>query len=286
MHGGHSGQFCDHAKNTLEEIVTTYIDQGFDWVGLTEHVPPTQACYLYPDEIAAGRTVAGMTRRFDAYIAEARRLKKKYASRLDIYVAFETESHPDGIEQALTLYAKYHPDYVLGSVHHIGDIPFDTGTTAYEQAVHSVGSIEALYCEYFDRQFEMIRRLEPAVVGHFDLIRIFDADYRTHLALPAIWQRIQRNLDLIRDLELILDFNVAGLRKGASEPYISKPILVEARKMGIAVVPGDDSHGVATVGNRLDEGVRILLDLGFDPPWRRPVRGHGRLLNNAERRDL
>ena len=272
VHGGHSGQFCDHAENTLEEIVKTYIDQGFGWVGLTEHVPPTRVGYLYPDEVAAGRTVEGMTQRFDAYITEARRLKKKYASRLDIYVAFETESHPGGIEQALTLCAKYQPDYVLGSVHHIGDIPFDTGATAYEQAVHAVGSIEALYCEYFDRQFEMIRRLEPAVVGHFDLIRIFDADYRTHFALPAIRQRILRNLGLIRDLDIILDFNVAALRKGASEPYVSKPILVEARQMGIAVVPGDDSHGVATVGNHLEEGVRILLDLGFSPLWRRPVR--------------
>jgi histidinol-phosphatase (PHP family) len=29
LHGGHSGQFCGHAKDTLDEIVRTYIEQRY-----------------------------------------------------------------------------------------------------------------------------------------------------------------------------------------------------------------------------------------------------------------
>jgi histidinol-phosphatase (PHP family) len=41
--------------------------------------------------------------------------------------------------------------------------------------------------------------------------------------------------------------------------------------MRIPVVPGDDSHGVATVGLHLDEGMRILKEFGFDTRWRKPT---------------
>ena len=39
VHGGHSGQFCHHATDSLEEIIELYIAQGFPWVGITEHAP-------------------------------------------------------------------------------------------------------------------------------------------------------------------------------------------------------------------------------------------------------
>ena len=47
VHGGHSGQFCGHAKNTLEEIVLAYIDKGYPWVGITEHMPPVADAFVY-----------------------------------------------------------------------------------------------------------------------------------------------------------------------------------------------------------------------------------------------
>ena len=54
VHGGHSGEFCCHAMDSLEEIVTAYIERGFDWVGITEHIPPVDDRFRYPEEIKAG----------------------------------------------------------------------------------------------------------------------------------------------------------------------------------------------------------------------------------------
>ena len=87
----------------------------------------------------------------------------------------------------------------------------------------------------------------------------------------VIWERIERNLHLVRELDLILDFNVRALAKGQSEPYISGPILTRARELGIAVVPGDDSHGVDGVGLGCEDGIRLLVATGFSTDWRRPV---------------
>jgi len=128
-----------------------------------------------------------------------------------------------------------------------------------------------LYCAYFDRQYELLSALKPEVVGHFDLIRIFDPNYLEHLVLPQVWERICRNLEFIRTNGLILDFNLRALSKGAEEPYVSKPILKKALSMGIAVVPGDDSHGVDSVGGHMDRGIEILSACGAATRWKRPV---------------
>ena len=59
VHGGHSGEFCCHAVDSLEEIVVAYIEKGLDWVGITEHAPPVDDRFRYPEEIKAGLTIFG-----------------------------------------------------------------------------------------------------------------------------------------------------------------------------------------------------------------------------------
>ena len=270
VHGGHSGQFCHHAENTLEEIVQQYIRKHFPWVGITEHVPAIGDDLRYPDQIAAGLTAAVLMTRFRDYMRECRRLQRHYAAEIKIFTAMEIETY-SGYERYIPeLIATFQPDYLVGSVHFVDDMGFDYSRDQYDLAAAAVGGKDALYCRYFDQQYEMIKWLQPAVVGHFDLIRIFDPEYQSRLLQPAIMERIRRNLALVRDLDLILDFNLRALLKGASEPYISRPILHIAREMGIAVVPGDDSHGLDSVGAHMETGIAILAEMGFDTNWRQP----------------
>jgi histidinol-phosphatase (PHP family) len=270
IHGGHSGQFCNHARDTLEMVIQAYIDKGFAWVGITEHMPPAADMFLYPEERQAGLDARRMLDRFDQYMKEGRRLQKKYADQLEIFVGFETEAYSGAMALARTLEQEHQPDYLLGGVHHVADIPFDYSREEYNRAVSATGGIEAFYCRYFDLQHELIQVLQPKVVAHFDLVRIFDPDYFRRWEQPAIAGRIQRNLELIARLNLILDYNVAALRKGASEPYLSGPILDQAKAMGIAVVPADDSHGSGMAGAFIPEGVGILKARGVSMDWRKP----------------
>lgn len=271
IHGGHCSQFCSHAQNTLEEVIQTYIAKGFAWVGITEHMPPVADRFMYAEERDAGFNAAALLDRFDRYMKEGRRLQKKYADKLEIFIGFETEAYTGAFEFARQLIDRYQPDYVLGGIHHVADIPFDSGVADYQKAVAACGGETALYCRYFDLQYELIRSIKPKVVAHFDLIRIFDDHYFRRWKTPEILQRIERNLQCMADLDLILDYNVAALRKGADEPYISTPILEMARDMGIAVVPGDDSHGSAMVGAYIEEGIAILEAMGVATQWQKPV---------------
>lgn len=248
LHGGHSGQYCDHARDTLADIVAAYHERGFECVGLSEHMPPFNDAGLYPDEIALGRSAGWMEARFALYVAEARRLARRFAERMRILVGMESEWYP-GCAPWVAKLRQYHGlDYVVGSVHHVGGACFDYSGELYEQARSRCGGMVGLYAAYLDAQCEMLDTLRPEVVGHFDLIRLHDPDYLRTLSVPEIWARVMRNLERIRDVGAILDINARALLKGQPEPYVCAPILDAAAELGIGVAYGDDAHGVADVG--------------------------------------
>ena len=272
IHGGHSGEFCTHADDTLDALIQAYMHKGFRWVGITEHMPPVANHFRYPDEIEAGLEASDLYQRFERYMKTARTLQKQYASRITLYVGFETETYTGAFPFIEELVNTFAPDYIVGSVHHVNDAGIDWTAEAYQQAADDLGGHDLLYEAYFDQQYEMILRLRPQVVGHFDLVRIYDDAYVQRLQKTSIRSRILRNLELIKQLDLIMDLNVRSLFKGASEPYIARPILKEALSLGIPVVPGDDSHDLATVGLNVQQGIALLQNMGFNTDWRTPIQ--------------
>jgi histidinol-phosphatase (PHP family) len=273
VHGGHSGTFCSHAEDTLEEVVERYIELGFDWICLTEHMPTESMSHLPVEEKKAGLDIRSLQQRFEFYFEEARRLAVLHEDRIDIMVGFETETYSGYKDEVAKLIARFKPDLIVGSVHHLHDVLFDATAKDYRRAVEMSGGIEALYCDYFDAQLELIETFEPAVVGHFDLIRIHDADYLGRWEVPEIRDRALRNLERIKALGLILDINVRALAKGAAEPYVSAPWLDFAIREGIAIVPGDDSHGVESVGVCIDDGISQVAAKGGSTNWKKPEIG-------------
>ncbi|SLM27603.1 HisK [Desulfamplus magnetovallimortis] len=270
VHGGHSREFCNHAQDTLESMILRYIELGFKWVGITEHIYPPSNELRYTDEIESGLDQKFLKENFKKYMSKCRVLQQKYQDKIKIYTAFETETYRGFKKLVLNAINNYKPDYIVGSVHHVDDHCIDYSPDSYQEAVKRAGGIHALYCRYFDIQYEMIETLSPAVVGHFDLIRIFDSNYKETIKAPDVWQRIVRNLKIIREKNLIMDFNLRALKKGAEEPYISAQILEKAKEFRINVVPGDDSHSVSDIGLNMAKGIRILQNAGFNMKWPKP----------------
>lgn len=271
LHGGHSGQYCSHAMDLLEDIIQRYIELGFKRVGITEHIPPVNDRFLYPDEQKLNFTADDLYQRFEAYFQQLRVLKKKYNHCIKIFAGMETETYTGYADHVKQLITRFQPDYIVGSVHHVDDICFDYSREDYDRVVSLFGSYEAVYERYFDLQYDMIKALKPFIVGHFDLIRIYDEGYKKRLLSPKIDQKIKRNLGLIKSLNLVLDFNLRPLARGEEEPYITPSILKTAKEMGIRVVPGDDSHSVHEAGGHVEKAIEILTAAGFDTQWPDPV---------------
>ncbi len=267
FHGGHSGQFCNHARDSLEQIIQAYISKGFTMVGISEHIPHLEDRFLFPEEVEAGLSALDIRNRFERYFPTLEALSRKYAPQIKIFKGMETEVWPGYEAQVKELVETCRPDYIIGSVHHVNDRCFDYSKQVYQATARECGGIEQMYIQYFDLQYEMIRKLTPSIVGHFDLIRIFDPDYRQRILLPGIQEKIQRNLALIKALNLTMDLNLRPLSRGEDEPYPTRSILEQIRAAGIPMVPGDDAHSAEQAGGHVAQAIDLLEAMGFDTSW-------------------
>ncbi|KAF5845478.1 hypothetical protein GGP41_003086 [Bipolaris sorokiniana] len=264
-HHSHSGQFCGHAKDTLEQVIQAAIAKGFHTFALTEHIPrPIED--FYPGE-AESHTVESLAKLFDDFIVEANQLRDKYSSQIQILIGFESEwIRPSTLELIQSVREKYPFDFFMGSVHHVHTIPIDYDRKMYEQARDKAGGTdERLFEDYFDSQLEMLQALRPPVVGHLDLIRLL-SDHRDDgfKGMAGVWQKIERNLEFIASYGGLLELNSAGLRKGLAEPYPCLPICQMFLRMRGGFVMSDDSHGIDHIGTNYARLLAFIQTVGTD----------------------
>ncbi|KAJ1915659.1 hypothetical protein H4219_004189 [Mycoemilia scoparia] len=245
----HSGQFCNHAHGTLEEVIESAKSKKFHTIGLSEHIPRTRAKDLYPEE--SHLTPPDLFELFENYVEEARRLKALNENKINIIIGAETEYiTPEATSLIEELRSKYSLDYVVGSLHHVKEIPIDFDKETYQKALDSCGGdYNELYSVYFDAQYELITRIKPEVIGHFDLIRIFSPKSEQSLAdRPEVWAKVQRNIDAAIKYNAIFEINSRAWKKGLPNAYPLKDVLQELINRGAKFTISDDSHGPRDVG--------------------------------------
>ena len=275
FHGGHSGDYCDHAGGKLKDVVENAIAQGFSHYGLSEHMPRAHFKDLYPEERQRQRTPAQLAHRFALYIHEARQLQHKYRSQIHLLVGMETEFIADEIPQIQQLCQTHAIDYLVGSVHHVAGIPFDYSREEYEKMEDFLGGTEAAYCAYYDAQLTLMQQLHPPVIGHFDLIRI----HRPHFPLSQkIWQKIERNLAYAISYGALFDMNARAFRKNLTEPYPQSDILKMLLALGGKVTLGDDSHHPEEVGLNFNPLLDFLRHHNLTSAYALEKDQHGKLV--------
>ncbi|KAL8908808.1 MAG: hypothetical protein Q9171_005284 [Xanthocarpia ochracea] len=264
-HHSHSGQFCAHAQNTLEDVVKAAIVKKMHILALTEHMPREQQD-LYPEEIDASFSDKILQETFRKYYGEACRLQQAYLSNINILIGMEVDwIRPSSKTFIEGLLAEYPLELFIGSVHHVHCVPIDYSAVLYDEARRvSGGSNERLFEDYFDLQYEMLVALKPPIVGHFDLIRLKSDDPNAKFAcMGGVWHRISRNLAFIASYGGILELNSAALRKGLKEPYPNAEISKEFLGLGGGFTISDDSHGIDQIGCQYREVLRFAKEVGI-----------------------
>ncbi len=263
LHGGHSGEFCDHATGTLRQVLDAAITQGFRTYGVSEHAPRLGERYLYENERNLGWSVEKIAADFEAYGKTVFALAHEYADRLTVLRGFEIEVVPhDRYVSIMQDYRKrFNFDFMVGSVHYIDHRSIDSGLPEFEQAMEAAGGLEPLALKYYDSVTSMVEALRPEIVGHLDLIRKNGHRYGA-VDTPKIRCAVDDTLEVVRDTGGILDLNTAGWRKGLDSPYPAPWLVARARDMGVPFCFGDDSHGPEVVGSGIDDARAYLLQNG------------------------
>ncbi|KAF9977000.1 histidinolphosphatase [Actinomortierella ambigua] len=266
----HSGQFCMHATGTLEQVVQSAIAKKFTTYGLSEHMPRYLADQLYPEE--AHLTTHDLEGMFDSYLTEAQRLREAYKDQITLLIGFETEYFGSQSVQWIRHLRHRHrlgqgPEglppvqYIVGSMHHVDSVPIDFSLELYQKALEVVGKGDwtRLFERYFETQYEMLQQLQPEVVGHFDLVRIFFKpavlDASGSNASPSalqlterLWSLVKRNIDYVVSYGGLFELNSRAWKKGLADAYPQRDILEYILEKGGRITLSDDSHGPKDVG--------------------------------------
>lgn len=265
LHGGHSGEFCEHARDCLRNTLEAAVTAGYHTFGVSEHAPRSEARFLFPSEKQKGITVERLQADFAAYAEAVGSLSQEFTERLVVLRGFEAEVVPAATyQQEMLAYRKrFGFDYMVGSVHYVDEISIDSEQAEFNRALALHGGLEPLAIRYYETVAQMVPALEPDVVGHFDLIRK-NAGADAVLDTPAIREAADQALEAVRAHGCILDLNTAGYRKGLGSPYPAPWLIRRANQMGIEFCIGDDSHGPDEVGAGVDDAREYLLANGVN----------------------
>ncbi len=233
---------CNHATGTMEEYVIRAIELGIDEFGFSEHAP-MDFDEKYRLDIFQK----------DYYENEVKKLKEKYKNQIKILLAYEVDFMQNVKMLDEILNAKV--DYLIGSVHFLDGWGFDNPEFIgkYENS-----DIDKIWQDYFDTVQAMAKSKLFDVVGHIDLIKIFKFLPKKDIKLIA-----QNALKEIKNSNMVIEVNAAGLRKPINEIYPSKDILELVYELDIPITLSSDAHSVEQIGFKYDEVVSYVKSLGF-----------------------
>ena len=147
-------------------------------------------------------------------------------------------------------------DYLIGSVHFLGDWGFDNPEFVGEWKNRGVFDT---WDSYLTSLQSMIKTGYFQIVGHFDLPKLFG-----NIMPESLYKKMEDILKLMRDMDMVLEVNSAGLRKHIKEQYPSCYILRKAKDLGLNVTLGSDAHNVLDIGFGYSTCVEILRNIGFN----------------------
>ena len=262
FHGGQS-TFGD-GRGRVGEIAQAAAERGFLSFGFTEHFN-TPPCRQYNPDGRAG-SLDGRGDWIADYVAEVQAAQHDHAGQVAIMLGTELEYIRGAERWTREQIARWPFQYFVGSVHFVRyggeDICIDWDRPRIAEALRRAGSPERLYLDYFDCVIELLEWRIANVIGHLDLIKIF-LEPAEQVDTPAIRTKVHGILETMRDRGVAMDINARGLIKPCRCIYPADWILVEARRIGVAVTLGDDSHGPDEVGARLEHAVAALRRAGY-----------------------
>lgn len=175
----------------------------------------------------------------------------------DLRLGIEADFIPGREERLANLLEARDWDYVVGSVHFLGDRALDTD----EYSVWSgVSAPDEVWRRYFQTLGEAARSGLFDILAHPDLVKVWGAQRpRPEGDLRRFYELAMEG---IAETGIAVEVSTAGLRKRAAELYPAPAFLAMALDAGAPVALSSDAHRPEEVGADYDQALELLEGLG------------------------
>lgn len=244
--------YCD-GQDTLEEMIGTAIDKGFDSVGFSGH------SYMYFAEDHS-MSLQGT----EDYKREVRQMQEKYDGKFDVFLGLEFEMLSTQVD--LRGY-----DYLIGSSHYFdfGDkiVGFDRSAEVVKGVIDECfGGNGMMYAKEFYKNLARLPEYgDFDILAHFDLITkhsekhdFFDteSDEYKEYALRAV-QALAGKIPYF-------EVNTGAISRGyRTTPYPPAFIMKEMKKLGFKPLISSDCHNRYDLDCAFDLAEKMLAECGY-----------------------
>jgi histidinol-phosphatase (PHP family) len=246
----------DERENTAERFFTranaeryreAAAERGIEELGVAEHIYRfSQALEVW--EHPFWRTYA--VDDLDDYCAFVRQ-------ETDLKLGIEADYIPGREDRMANLLDRRDWDYVIGSVHFIGDEALDTDEfSVWTQTA----SAERIWSRYFETLGQAAQSGLYDILAHPDLVKVWgkerplpDGDLR-RFYYPA--------MEVIADCDVAIEVSTAGFRKPVGEIYPAPAFLEMAIDAGKPIALSSDAHTPDLIGYEYERALELLDSMG------------------------
>jgi len=232
--------FSDGNKD-LSDYVDEAVKRKIDEIGFSDHI--------YFKKATWSMDFADLPN----YVNKINALKEN--SKISIKMGLEIDFVPFKMDKLMPIINEFNFDYLMGSVHFIGDWLIDDDRQIQEWKRRD---IDQVYQQYFELVQTMAKSGLFDIVGHLDLVKKFD--YRPKKDITNL---LLETIETLSENKMCIEVNTGGLRKPCHEIYPSEKLIEICFDKGMPITLGSDAHSPEEVGADFDEAINLLRKVGY-----------------------
>lgn len=229
-------------KATPEEYIAAAISEGIREIGFSEHL----------NLIIEKQNWCINILKVPAYISHIKSLQKT-EKRIKVRLGLEVDYFPGKENIIYDFIHKLYLDYVIGSVHYLGETTVDSGPEYYEGK-----NIDDLYQSYFNIVNEAVASGLFDIIAHCDLVRIYN--YKPVADPEPLYRKLAKEMS---KHDVAIEINTNGKNRPVGDFYPDRRFLKIFYEENVPACVNSDSHIPARIGQHFDEAYGLLKEAGY-----------------------
>ena len=235
---------CKHAEGAPVAYARRALRLGLPEIGFSDHSPLPR----YYDDWRM------LDEEFPTYVGLIEEARQA-VPELPIRLGLEVDYFEDGLDWILELSGRVRWDYLIGSVHYLGDWAMDDPSQMHRFRGHEVEEIWERYWLFFG---QAARTGLFDIMAHPDLVKKFG-----HRPTGDLRKYYEPAIQAIVDSGAAIEINTAGLFKEVREMYPAREFLEIAALAQIPLVISSDAHSPKQVGREFGAAAELARACGF-----------------------
>jgi histidinol-phosphatase (PHP family) len=176
----------------------------------------------------------------------------------DLRLGIEADYITGREDQMGNLLEKHEWDYVIGSVHFLGEhaVDFEGALDVWRHET----SAERVWKRYFDALAQSALTGLFDVIAHPDLVKIWGSARAAPARDPRFYY--EPAIEAMLDAGVAMEVSTAGLRKPVGEIYPARAMVEMAVDAGLPIALSSDAHRPEHLAHGYDEAVELLRSCG------------------------